>query len=543
MHFQDTEVTQILVDYPHQQISVNNGEIVLRPRTANGNKIMLMAYLAAHATKYPPVSPEIKGFTWNWGIENIQKYLGRWGISTGGSFRQLWYQGCLEKRVWSIEDDEAKGLWLKEGGELLQEIFLSDKLESDERLLIDAPRNVHRIHLPDAVDISIVPDHEDLVECIKFLEEGDEHQVNGTEESSTTLSKTGPSKPDYSRLLNVPSPPGIFLGRASDLRFLKRRLGVIKVDGDSADSHQITVIRGLAGMGKSTILSVLANESDVIEHFRDGIIWTSLGQEPSIRSELANWANMLGNELLSVAGDVPRISRELTKMLRGKKMLLIVDDIWDSAHAVAFQVGGSECRMLVSTREPATAWQLATAEEDIYPLAKIDELASLEVLKRHAPDVVNDYPKECSELVKALDGLPLALRVAGRLLSVEAGHQWGASQLLNELKDDASLLMNSKAPSDMVDLMNETTPTVAALFKKSTSRLDEHTRGCFALLGVFAPKPATFDVGAMAHMWEAEDAKPTIRELVARGLLEPAKDGRYQMHALLVTHAKSMLTK
>ena len=81
---------------------------------------------------------------------------------------------------------------------------------------------------------------------------------------------------------------------------------------------------------------------------------------------------------------------------------------------------------------------------------------------------------------------------------------------------------------------------MAVLLQKSTERLDEHTRDYFAYLGVFAPKPATFDLEAMRAVWQIDDPKPFARILVDRGLLE-AVGGRFQMHALLVMHAKSLL--
>jgi hypothetical protein len=42
----------------------------------------------------------------------------------------------------------------------------------------------------------------------------------------------------------------------------------------------------------------------------------------------------------------------------------------------------------------------------------------------------------------------------------------------------------------------------------------------------------------MAAAWNVEDAKPSARILVNRGLLEPVSGGRFQMHALLVLHAR-----
>ena len=93
-------------------------------------------------------------------------------------------------------------------------------------------------------------------------------------------------------------------------------------------------------------------------------------------------------------------------------------------------------------------------------------------------------------------------------------------------------------PADYKDV--QTTPTVAVLIQKSVERLDDLMQERFALLGVFAPKPATFDIEAMSAVWEVDDPRPPARQLVDRGLLEPVGNGRFQMHALLAMHARSM---
>ena len=93
----------------------------------------------------------------------------------------------------------------------------------------------------------------------------------------------------------------------------------------------------------------------------------------------------------------------------------------------------------------------------------------------------------------------------------------------------------------MLGAGRDTSPTVAALLKRSTDLLDADTRRRFAYLGLFVPKPATFDLEAMAVAWDVTDPKPIARVLVNRGLLEPVSGGRFQMHALLVLHARSLL--
>lgn len=88
-----------------------------------------------------------------------------------------------------------------------------------------------------------------------------------------------------------------------------------------------------------------------------------------------------------------------------------------------------------------------------------------------------------------------------------------------------------------------TTPKIAALLQESTDLLDDFTRDCFAYLGAFAPKPATFDLEAMKSVWKVEDPKPILRTLLNHGLLEYVFElDRFQMHSLLVMQAQSLLT-
>jgi hypothetical protein len=140
-----------------------------------------------------------------------------------------------------------------------------------------------------------------------------------------------------------------------------------------------------------------------------------------------------------------------------------------------------------------------------------------------------------------LEGLPLALHVAGRLLNAEASLNFSVTDLITELRAGAKLL-EAKAPKDRTDLENQTLPTVAVLLQKSTSLLDAFTLECFAFLGAFAPKPATFDLAALKSVWQVDDPKPIVRTLSERGLLEPVPPNRFQMHALLVMLARSWLT-
>lgn len=341
---------------------------------------------------------------------------------------------------------------------------------------------------------------------------------------------------------SAPPVPSLVVGREDDLSRLKENLGIGIVDKSKATIQILTAIKGWPGVGKTTVASALAYDTDIQKSFPDGVLWVSLGQEPNLLSEIATWGRSLGTDELLRARTLEEAQAQLAALLRNKRMLLIIDDVWQPEHAMPFKVGGRDCATLITTRRDDVANALAPTAGNIYRLKVLKDDDALTLLKQLAPAVVDRHLDECLVLVKKLEGLPLALQVAGRLLNVEANRGFGVTELIEELRDSAKLL-EAQAPPDRVELANETTPTIAALLQKSLDRLDDTTRDCYAYLGVFAPKPATFDLEAMKFIWQMEDPKPVIRALVDRGLLEYVPEmERYQMHALLVMLAKTLLT-
>lgn len=337
-----------------------------------------------------------------------------------------------------------------------------------------------------------------------------------------------------------PASPEIFLGRDEEMAELKKRLGILRDAQSSGPVQVLTAVRGWPGIGKTATATVLAHDSDLLTAFPDGVLWTSLGPSPNLLSELATWGRALGTDEILRAPTLKEAASVLAAHLRNKRMLLIVDDVWEVEHVVPFQqVRGKDCALLVTTRQPGVVNGLSLPDEAVYNLPALTEDRAIDLLRILAPSVVAAHEDECRQLARDVECLPLALHVAGRLLNAESQMGWGVADLLNDLREGASLI-EAKAPADMMDYETETIPTVAALLKKSTDRLDDFTRDCFAFLGPFAPKPATFDLSAMKAVWMVDDARPTARTLVDRGLLEPV-GSRFQMHALLVAHARSLL--
>ena len=341
---------------------------------------------------------------------------------------------------------------------------------------------------------------------------------------------------------STPPLPPLLIGRDRNLRDLKLRLGVRLNNNQSTSLQSLIVMRGWPGVGKTTLAATLAHDHEVHQAFPDGVLWASLGLNPNLFAELANWGRTLGIADLTQVRTIESVSAQLSAILRDQRRLLILDDVWDPYHVEPFRIGGRKCALLVTTRLPEVAQKIIPTAADEYVLEVLTERKALELLETLAPRVVVENPEDSLALVQDLEGLPLAIQVAGRLLHAESSYGFGVMDLLTEIREAVKIL-EAQAPADRAEISKDTIPTVAVLLQKSTDILDMESRECFAYLGAFAAKPATFDQAAMQSVWNLDDPKPMIRTLVDRGLLEPVGPSRFWMHALLVKHANSFLTK
>jgi len=334
----------------------------------------------------------------------------------------------------------------------------------------------------------------------------------------------------------VPPLPSLLVGREDDVRRLKTRLGV----ADEARRKAVTVVRGWPGVGKTTLVTALAHDPEVVQAFPDSVLWASIGENADPLQELKAWAHTLGADL-SNARTLEDAMSQVRALLHNQQALLIVDDVWGTDAALPFLIGGADCASLITTRFADVAREIADIPDDVYVLDRLSDDRGVELLAQLTPTVVGRFPEECRKLVSDLEGLPLALRVAGRLLENEASAGFDVKELFESFSNEATLV-REKAPEDRFDPRTGTTPTIQLLLEKSTDRLDSETREYFTYLGAFAPRPATFDLEAMQAVWAVDNAKPIVHKLVDRGLLEPIPSlGRFWMHAILVQHATILL--
>ncbi len=334
----------------------------------------------------------------------------------------------------------------------------------------------------------------------------------------------------------APPAPRVFIGRDEVLREL---IAALKLGEDSAGPIALTALKGMGGIGKTTLAAALANHPEIETALHEGTLWAGLGPEPEVMSLLAEWGTQLGEDLAQFDSLETR-SRRLSTLLHNKKALLIVDDVWQAEAARYFLVGGPRCRVLITTRDNEIARKLAGHEA--FRVETLTNAASLNLLRELAPEAVAADEKAANELATALDGLPLAITLAGQMLAAEWEAGLGVAGALSELKDREARL--KLAGAEKRAGLATTEPSLGAILAMSYDRLpDEATKGAFRLLGVFGGKPLTFSLEAAAAIWgmEFRPAQKAMVALVGRALVEPVDAGRYTLHTTLADFAESLL--
>ena len=202
----------------------------------------------------------------------------------------------------------------------------------------------------------------------------------------------------------------------------------------SASSKQRIGFTGMGGIGKTTIASWIARQDSCRSKF-DLILWIPLGQDANVQ----NCQDLL---LTQFSGghfddDVTSEKRkeELKQLIASKKVLLVLDDLWEAEHLQSLDVvdDTTESKVLISSRVRGV---LEGAEIVDIGLPSDDDAVAM--LLSYADLTLPEPPVEALEIVKYCNHLPLAIGIAGKFvkdLDMGTGAaDWG--EVLEEMRTD-----------------------------------------------------------------------------------------------------------
>lgn len=327
--------------------------------------------------------------------------------------------------------------------------------------------------------------------------------------------------------VNVPQPRPHFVGRAAVVEEL-----VAQLTSEGAGQSLALATAGQGGVGKTALAVALAWDKRVLAHFSDGVLWAGLGTQPDLLTLLAEWGRALGQDLSGLV-EVEQRRRVVQQLIGQKRLLLVLDDVWQLEAAQAMQCGGPFCRLLLTTRDNSIAARLAGAAgvQAVRPLA--DE-AAVALLQQLAPEAWTADEAAVKQLAEAVGGLPLALELLGGYLAAPERNAFAdlSQQAVAELAEPGRRL--SLAQQRLGSGQIQTLPEMVAL---SLEGLPEVAAQAWLSLGAFAPKPATFTREAAEAVAQTDGG--TLGLLIARHLLEKGED-QLALHQVLADVAWGM---
>ncbi|KAI8560881.1 hypothetical protein RHMOL_Rhmol04G0290500 [Rhododendron molle] len=110
------------------------------------------------------------------------------------------------------------------------------------------------------------------------------------------------------------------VGRAGDVVVVRDMLL------GSKDDLAVIAIVGMAGLGKTTLAQLVYNDKMVVDYFGDNKMWICVSDDFKVERLLNEMVQSLFREKVEMS-NIEGIVRKLGEKLKGKKYLLVLDDV------------------------------------------------------------------------------------------------------------------------------------------------------------------------------------------------------------------------
>ncbi|XP_071677353.1 putative disease resistance protein RGA4 [Lolium perenne] len=313
--------------------------------------------------------------------------------------------------------------------------------------------------------------------------------------------------PNSRSAVTTAAPPLKVIGRDEDRDKIIAMLHDKECDGHESTNiglcYSVIGIHGIAGSGKSTLAQYICDrekkdkEEEKVGHF-DLVIWIHVSQKFDLQAIFTEVLEGATGRPSSEFKNRNTLRENLVKELRGKLILLVLDDVWynirDAGHhgeleqvLSPLEVAKTGTKILVTSRSKDALVAMGAVGERCIPISDLNYDVFLQMFMHYALRVAvvpgHDGIKLQmlgDEIAKKLNRSPLAARTVGAQLCLRPNVEFW-----RRTRDR--------------DLLNE---TMGALWW-SYQHLDEQVRRCFAYCSIY-PRRRRLKRNDLVQLWMAE---------------------------------------
>jgi WD40 repeat protein len=288
-------------------------------------------------------------------------------------------------------------------------------------------------------------------------------------------------------------------------------VGTVGITGRAVGLH------GQGGIGKSVLAAAVARDEPVRALFPDGIWWVTVGE----RADLVALQLALLERLHAVRPQLRSIdacARQLRETLVARRCLLVVDDVWSTNAARAFDVVGAQGRVLYTTRDRSI---LHAVHAVVQPVAVLVDEQARQLLGELSGLGEGALPPAADAVLQATGRVALAVALVGA--AIRGGRSWEeAAGALNR----GHHTFGTHPYADVFKAM-----------QAATEALSPGLRNAYRTLAVY-PEDTRVPVAAVTRLWHRikvaptpDEARDLLRELADRELVT-LDEGTFGFHDL-----------
>ncbi|BAT97624.1 putative disease resistance RPP13-like protein [Vigna angularis] len=293
-------------------------------------------------------------------------------------------------------------------------------------------------------------------------------------------------------------------GRDNDKEAIMKMVSVDSINGERVSMISIV---GMGGVGKTTLARSVFNDVKLNQQIFDLKAWVCVSDIFDIVKVTRSMIEEITRKPCKLS-DLNALQLELMDKLKGKKLLIVLDDVWIedcdnwSSLTKPFLSGIRGSKVLITTRNENVAAAVPYHTVEVYHLNKLSNEDCWLVFANHAfplseaSETRGTLEKIGKEIVKKCNGLPLAAQsLGGMLRRKQTIRDW-----------------NNVLQSDIWELPESQCKIIPAL-RISYNYLPPHLKWCFVYCSLY-PKDYEFKKDELIQLWMAED------------FVKPAKKGK-----------------